>query len=522
MLTIQALLDEVGLELATARHAGGTRVRWVHSTELSDPTPWLSGGELVLTTGIQLEDGGDLEAYVRRLVAHGIAGLGLGTGFRHPRLPAALVSAAESAGLPLFEVPYELPFLAITERASAHLVNEQYDSLRRSVALQGRLERLVLEERGLPALMTVLAEAVGGMAGVLSARGDILAAAQVGAAAPLRAAEELEAVRAVLRRRGALRRPAPEPFEVDAPRKRRALALPVVIREHAAPGAWLVALAATGALGDFERLILKQTVTVVALELMRLRVRRDTERRLAGDVLAEALTGRLDADELQLRLQPFGIKDRAAVLAFALRDPVAAEPILDRLLTEAGVGALVSARGDLLCAVIDAGAGGADALELAAVARQELTAAEGEVRAAVSRPAPTRELRRSFHEARWALEAARAVNGGAPEVATHRDLGVFALLLSVQDDDALRSYCRTVLEPVQEGDGGYGDELLRSLDAFIEHNGHWERAAHVLCCHRHTLRYRIRRVEQLTGRDLSSARDRIEFWLALRGRELAR
>ena len=41
-----------------------------------------------------------------------------------------------------------------------------------------------------------------------------------------------------------------------------------------------------------------------------------------------------------------------------------------------------------------------------------------------------------------------------------------------------------------------------------------------LYCHRHTLRYRIRRVEELTGRSLDSARDRIDFWLALRGREL--
>ena len=71
-------------------------------------------------------------------------------------------------------------------------------------------------------------------------------------------------------------------------------------------------------------------------------------------------------------------------------------------------------------------------------------------------------------------------------------------------------------------EGGYGDELLRSLDIFIEQNGHWERAAQALYCHRHTLRYRIKRVEQLTGRDFSHARDRIEFWLALRGRELAR
>jgi purine catabolism regulator len=128
----------------------------------------------------------------------------------------------------------------------------------------------------------------------------------------------------------------------------------------------------------------------------------------------------------------------------------------------------------------------------------------------------------SFHEARCALEAVRLRNGDAPDVASHVDLGAFQLLLSLQDDDALLSYCRGVLGPLEQGEGEYGDELVRSLDAFIEHNGHWEKAAGALYCHRHTLRYRIRRIEELTGRDFSSARDRIEFWLALRGRELAR
>ena len=79
-----------------------------------------------------------------------------------------------------------------------------------------------------------------------------------------------------------------------------------------------------------------------------------------------------------------------------------------------------------------------------------------------------------------------------------------------------------MLGPIESGEGEYGGELLRSLEAFVEHNGQWERAARELFCHRHTLRYRIRRVEQLTGRDLSSARDRIEFWLALKARELVR
>jgi purine catabolism regulator len=191
------------------------------------------------------------------------------------------------------------------------------------------------------------------------------------------------------------------------------------------------------------------------------------------------------------------------------------------------VPSLVAIRAGLLCAVIDPGA--RQPVEVARTIRTELAARFGHVSAAASRVAATHLLRMAFHEARCALEAVRLRNGGSTpasgprgEIASYEDLGAFQLLLSLQDDDALSSYCRSVLDPIEQGEGDYGEELVRSLDVFIEHNGHWEKAAAALFCHRHTLRYRIRRVEQLTGRDFSSARDRIEFWLALRGRELAR
>jgi purine catabolism regulator len=306
-------------------------------------------------------------------------------------LPAALVAAARKRAFPLFEVPYELPFIAITERAFAQLVNERYEMLQRN---------------------------------------------------------------------------------------------------------------------------------------------------MVGDVLAEALTGHLYPEELQARLRPFGIGEQVAVLAFSTPDPTAAAALLERILEREEVHNLVAIRAGLLCAVIDAdglrggrdgeGRGAQDPVELAGKLRGELAQRFGAVAASASRAAPTHSLRLSFHEARCALEAVRLQNGDAPrggdapEVASYKDLGAFQLLLSLQDDDALISYCRGVLGPVEQGEGEYGDELLRSLDVFIEYNGHWEKAAGALYCHRHTLRYRIRRVEQLTGRDFSQARDRIEFWLALRGRELAR
>jgi purine catabolism regulator len=191
------------------------------------------------------------------------------------------------------------------------------------------------------------------------------------------------------------------------------------------------------------------------------------------------------------------------------------------LLSEAGTDGLVATRDQLLCVIVD----GSDdddreLLELANRLRLDLDKAHGPVRAAASRVASTGEVRQSFNEARCALEAVQFANGSAPDVASYRDLGAFQLLLSLQDDEALRLYCESVLAPLRDSGDEYGGELLRSVEAFIECNGQWERAARELYCHRHTLRYRIRRVEELTGRDLSNARDRIEFWLALRAEEL--
>jgi PucR family transcriptional regulator, purine catabolism regulatory protein len=373
-LTVESLIGELGLKLASGGQSARTPVRWVHSTELADPTPWLKGGELLLTTGLQLDTPQAQRELIECLVEHDIAGLGFGTGFTHKRLPQALVVAARKREFPLFEVPYELPFIAITERAFAHLLNERYEMLQRN---------------------------------------------------------------------------------------------------------------------------------------------------MVGDVLAEALTGHLYPEDLKARLRPFGIGEHIAVLAFSLEDPAAAAATVERLLEGEGVAKLVALRGGLLCAVI-AAEDDERPVALARALRGELQQRFGAVGAAASRSAGTHLLRLSFHEARCALEAVRLRNGDAPDVATHADLGAFQLLLSLQDEDALVSYCRSVLGPIEQGEGEYGEELVRSLDAFIEHNGHWEKAASALYCHRHTLRYRIRRIEQLTGRDFSNARDRIEFWLALRGRELAR
>jgi purine catabolism regulator len=280
-----------------------------------------------------------------------------------------------------------------------------------------------------------------------------------------------------------------------------------------------VAIRDGSAPADYERLVIRQAATVVALELMREQTIRETERRLAGDVIAEALSGELSGEPLAERLRRFGIGERLAVLAAAGADPdaagVALETALRASVPATPVSAVRSGSRTLSCAVFDPG--GEEPIEVARRVRAAL-AWPGQLRFGVSAVGSPAELRRCWNEARCALEASALSNGDAPDVASPADLGVFSLLLSLQDHDALALYCEDVLGPIDRHRGSA--ELLRSLEAFIENNGHWEAAARALFCHRQTLRYRIGRIEALTGRDLKAARDRIEFWLALRGREL--
>jgi purine catabolism regulator len=532
-LTPRDLLRDLDLRLAAGEAGLDRPVRWVHISEIEDPTPWLSGGELLLTTGMQLTEPDRQRAYVARLAEHELSGLGLGLGFAHDSVPEALAAAAEEHGFALFEVPYEVPFIAVTEKAFSHLVNEHYAVLQRALSAHERLERIVLSERGLAGVVAALSSLIAGAAVVFDARGDVLASHA--ASAPLdeptlaSLADELRE-----RTRAGARRGYAPGGELQG----RALALPVARAggsqgngggDGPVPEAWLLGAKDGGALNEFDRLTLHQAVTVVALELLRGRVADDTERRLAGDVLNALVSGELQGAELARRLEPFGLRDRAGVLVLAPPRTVkaATEHALAQAVRDEVPAGLVAGAGRFSCALLPPPRSGAEA-ELFATAERLRARVAHEVGhdlpAGAGRAAPVADLRRAFHEARCALEARALAAGqaepGAGGLATYRDLGSFQLLLSLQDDDALRLFCDSILAPIEDGEGAYGGELMRSLEAFIECNGQWERAARKLYCHRHTLRYRIRRVEELTGRSLDSARDRIDFWLALRGREL--
>src|ERR1700716_1998117 len=104
MLTLRALLRALDLRVLAGEAGLDLPVRWVHISELPDPTPWLSGGELLLTTGMQLEGAGQQRQFVALLAEHQLVGLGVGTGFKHEKVPRALLEEAAERDFPVFEV----------------------------------------------------------------------------------------------------------------------------------------------------------------------------------------------------------------------------------------------------------------------------------------------------------------------------------------------------------------------------------------------------------------------------------
>ena len=239
----------------------------------------------------------------------------------------------------------------------------------------------------------------------------------------------------------------------------------------------------------------------------------EAERRMIGDLVDALLAGEVSPRELRRRGRAFGLRGDSPLAFAVLRPQAPGASALARLSQQAGRSRPAGIRDGAVAVLIEA----ADDDEAEGIAANLLdetcagAAAVGRVRRDPS------ELPRAYDEALYALDA-RPPNGGG--VATFRDLGSVQLLLSLHDDRGVELFRDAVLGVLIEHDRRHGAALVDSLRAFLEANGRWAEAAAALQVHRHTLRYRMRRVAELTGRDLSDAGDRTELWLALRAHEM--
>ncbi|MFI9276150.1 PucR family transcriptional regulator [Kitasatospora sp. NPDC052896] len=509
-------------------------VRWVHTSELDDPTPFLEGGELLLTTGIKLgKSAKGLQSYVHRLADAGVVGLGLGVGLSHTEVPQPLVEAAAQRGLPLLRVPEPTPFIAISKAVSAALAAEQYEAVTTSFEAQEELTRAALGQNGTAAVVRRLAARLGGWAALYDSSGALSVVAPDWAA---RRAARLAAEVDRLRRRPA---PASAALQGRAPGFDTADEDFVVVQSLGADrrARGFLAVGTEDRITPTERYVLNAAVALLTLTLERSRELRFAEERMGAALLRLVLAGQV-ATARQVATSLFGGLPEGTIRVLVAgaapsgdRAPGEAPPHDLTELAERAEAAGGRAGEKLLVAREPAGKDGKDGKDGGAQAeRLVLLAVDGGavhraclgvveehegLAIGVSAPAPVEDAGGAYAQAERAL--AVALRGGRRSVG-HEEVGAGSLL-PLLGEEAVAAFAEGLLRPLREHDRTARGDLVASLRAWLSRHGQWDAAAADLGVHRHTLRYRMRRVEELLGRSLDDTDVRMELWLALRSGE---
>ncbi|WP_329462426.1 PucR family transcriptional regulator [Streptomyces sp. NBC_01431] len=554
-MRLRALLETeaLGLRLLGGEDELDRTVRGVMTTDLRDPSRYLAGGELVLTGLAWRRDAEDSEPFVRILAGAGVAGLAAGEA-ELSAIPDDLVMACSRHRLPLFAVNESVAFATITEHVVRQVSGERAGDLAAVVDRHRRLMTSGPAGGGPEVVLDLLGSDLDLRAWVLSPTGRQIAGVgdpltpEIGAAL---AAEHLGATRTG--RRGPHRATVGGvAYSLFPIRNNGRGAAPAArdVRETVLSD-WLLAVEADASDWPAARLDLLQGVTqLIAVERDRRDAARAVRRRLAQEVLELVQTGAAPA-EIAARLRVAapvllpglgtaphwqvvvarvdwerdgGAEIEAGPVAQSLLEEILVDPAV--VGTESSDRIAVAHAGDEAIALVplpapapEAPESGLHADALLASVRSPLSAGladDGRLTLGVSAAVHSAEgLRGALEEARHARRVA-AARPGRVCAAGHHELASHVLLLPFVPDDVRRAFTARLLDPLRDYDRRHRAELIPTLEAFLDCDGSWTRCATRLHLHVNTLRYRVGRIEQLTGRDLSRLEDKLDFFLALR------
>lgn len=493
-LTVAELagMSHLRLEFAAGRAGAGATVAWGHPSDLDTPWQWLTGGELLMKNGRTLPRAATKQAaFLRRLAEAGVSGVVIGLDSETPPLAPAMLAAADALPLPLLLAPYSAGFAAIGravadanmgEEASRIALTERvYEAVRQSVAHQSSHRAFRQLSRDLACRLAVLDADTG----------DVALENTPALPEGLRAALATE-VRA---RQGRI----PGVLHLQCA-DRHGVAVEVPDAEPTV----LVAYDFRTRTPDIG--LLQHLATAAAVLLAQQGLRREHDRRVGGELLGHLLDRRLDEEQAVAALETRQLLIAEAVLVAAIGGSAEGQQRLHLSLARRAVPHLVLRRADVLYVLVPPSP---DAL--ATIRRRLGDEALIGVSDPVGHPDRAPSARR---EATWAARVAATT----PErTSRYRD----ATLLSVQrDTEEAQVVVDRVLADLIAHDAAHNSRLLATLDAFLTLQRSWQRTAAQLGVHRQTVVYRIRRVEDITGRNLSQTSDIAELWLALRAREL--
>ena len=491
--TVRWLLGQRDLDLRLIGGAAGQDrdIDCALSSELPAPHEWLAGGELLLTTGLRLPPttAGRLE-YVRLLDRVGVAGVGFGVGLGFDDVPADLVEAADQVGLPLLEVPLPVPFSAIARTVLDHIAAERFDQFVRASHTQPRITRAIIAG-GMPAVVRELADAIEQTVVLLDRDQQLVSARPQ----PV-STEDLESVRSQVGRDPA----AASGVTLTGDRV-------ITVQRISVAGNVFGHLAVIGRtpLGDLERVLVGHATSLLSLEHAKPgQVMRD-QQALNSDALTLAMSGPppAAARNIVLRAADRDGRVRIAVAQYSgvggaqqAATAVAVElqnhwrPVF---VDQSGPEVVVLLRGEDQRSFAES--------VLAMVGRQGARAGLGTV-------VSVDDISDSVRQARLGCAVA-----GEGEVV---DLAAQGSVLALEPvRQAFSGAHESVMGPLLDHDRRTDSALVETLRGYLLANGQWEAAATSVGVHRHTLRHRVDRIEQLLRVDLTDARTRAELLLIL-------
>ncbi|WP_330256958.1 PucR family transcriptional regulator [Nocardia sp. NBC_00565] len=482
-ISLRDLTRQTDLRLRTLTDADSALdhpISWVHPSELLDPTPYLDGGELLLTTGLAVDDGNAAD-YVRRLADARVAGIGFGTGLNHLRVPPTLLHAASAAGVPVLEIPEAIPFIAITKAVSRAMAAQEYAGVVRAQQGQRALTAAAVRRDGTGAVVRALAGLVNGWVLLANATGEIR---EVFPAVARGLSAELTAH---------LGLPRTGTWQGELAGR------DVVIHALGTRTASFLAVATVTPLDPVGHLLVQAAASLLSLAVRQHAQSRTTLRRLRT-TLFPLLIAQADgaADLVETTFGPLPDPPWSVCMLVGGESTVdAVETICDTarqrtFFAEYGPGIAVLASGEVPMTLLD----------LARVVGPY---------AGLSIPVSPTDIGAGVRQATWAADTARRTRVPAVRFADLAGAGLLALV----DADTRVAFAEAVLGPLREHDRTHRGDLVTALRYWLECNGHWDRAAARMGVHRHTMRTRIDKVAELTGRDMDAPGVRAELWLAL-------
>lgn len=485
-ITVSELLSEpqLGLRLLAGSAGLGNRITWAHTSDLPRLWEWTTGGEIMMTNGLSIpaDAAGQVEL-ARALVDAGASALAVGEKMHAPELLPELIEACDALPLPLINVPYPLPFIAIARTVAEASLIEESRRLRQTARIYDLLRLSGAEDHGRRLLQALAAELDSrlfvvdrrcldpwdpgwdalpdGLSGWLATR----------AGTPAGAAKNFQW----------LRFGEQHVLAMDIPTHANALLLVLPDAEQ-----------------HPDAVVLLHAATVLGLELSRTVLALEGQRRLGSEFLLQAFDGRYGVAELESRLGGFGIPVEDFVVVSMSGEGEDLANVHVDLWGHGYPSACLNRAGRLH-------------LVVSRECSQELMrhVVSERVRIGISSPSTGSGIQTALQESLWSLGTATS---SGRQVVRYTEGPSWLGLTGHEEGTAL---VQRLLGPVLDYERGREPDLIHTLKVFLDSQRSWQKTAAILFTHRQTVIYRIRKIGELTGLDMGETSTLAQMWFAL-------